>query len=482
MNKTVFLIYPKYTYPRKNPPLGVACLAAYVRREGYSPVIIDLNVDNYSDNDLSAFVRQYNPLVVGISFMTNQYGECLRLARLIKPFLKSAYIVVGGPHVSALPKEILEECPAIDFSVIGEGEITFAELLKMIESDEKHFHRINGIAFRDNGAIAQTNPRGLIEDVDSLPFPALDLIKVEKYSVFSIEEGNTFALLSSRGCPSQCTFCDSHTIFGRQFRARSAQNMFSEIEFLHQKYGMTKFDFVDDMITLKKDRILELCQLIKKSGIPFKWMANARVNTLSEEMLRAMKESGCMRIDVGVESGDPNVRKIAKKGTTNEQIINVHKWAKAIGVQIGAFVMVGNLGETMESVKMTAGLLKDIGEDVMIAIACPFPGTEVYRIAKEKGYLRVTDWSRYVASPTYLTDYEPVMVTDKMDQKEILNAYYYLHSFFVKKKFHARYGKYFFMNPRFMRDWLFKSTDQGGLLRKFSMFIRLVKARITCFY
>ena len=119
MNKTVFLIYPKYTYPRKNPPLGVACLAAYVRREGYSPVIIDLNVDNYSDNDLSAFVRQYNPLVVGISFMTNQYGECLRLARLIKPFLKSAYIVVGGPHVSALPKEILEECPAIDFSVIG---------------------------------------------------------------------------------------------------------------------------------------------------------------------------------------------------------------------------------------------------------------------------------------------------------------------------------------------------------------------------
>ena len=133
----------------------------------------------------------------------------------------------------------------------------------MIESDEKHFHRINGIAFRDNGAIAQTNPRGLIEDVDSLPFPALDLIKVEKYSVFSIEEGNTFALLSSRGCPSQCTFCDSHTIFGRQFRARSAQNMFSEIEFLHQKYGMTKFDFVDDMITLKKDRILELCQLIK---------------------------------------------------------------------------------------------------------------------------------------------------------------------------------------------------------------------------
>ncbi len=481
MNKTVLLIYPKYTYPRKNPPLGLAFLASYIRREGYNPIIIDLNIEDYSDKDISERVRQYNPIVIGFSFMTNQYGECLRLAGLIKSSIRSTYIAVGGPHVSALSKEILQESIAIDFSVIGEGEITFVELLKALESGDSNFHHINGICYRENGSIVQTKPRDLIEDVDSLPFPAWDLIRVEKYSVFSIEEGNTFALLSSRGCPGQCTFCDSHTIFGRKFRARTARNIFSEIEFLHKKYGMTKFDFVDDMITLRKDRILELCQLIKESGISFRWMSNARVNTLDEEMMKAMQESGCIRIDVGVESGDPVVRKIAKKRTTNEQIINVHKWAKEIGIQIGAFVMVGNLGETMESVKMTADLLKDIGEDVMISISCPFPGTDLYKIAREKGYLRVKDWSRYTTSPTYLKDYDPVMVTDKMSQEEILNAYYYLHSFFVKKKFQARYGKYFLVNPVFMKEWLFKSAAQGGLRWKISMLTKLLNARLMSY-
>ncbi|MBU1083579.1 MAG: hypothetical protein KKG84_00665, partial [Candidatus Omnitrophica bacterium] len=155
-----------------------------------------------------------------------------------------------------------------------------------------------------------------------------------------------------------------------------------------------------------------------------------------------------------------------------------HKWAKEMSIQVGAFTMVGNMGETMGSVKMTAELLRDIGEDVMISIACPYPGTELYRIAKEKGLLKVTDWSKYVTSPTYLKGYEPIMSTDVMDRKEILNAYYYLHSFFIKKKFQARYGKYFLVNPAFLKEWLFKAVGQGGLSRKISMFANLVKARI----
>lgn len=478
MNRNVLLLYPKYTYPRKNPPLGFAYLASFVRKEGYNPLILDLNIDNLSDEEIFGLVREHNPLVVGISFMTNQYGECLRLAKLMKSSSKSIPIVVGGPHVSALPKEILNECAEIDFSVIGEGEITFLELLKALDGGGKGFHSIKGLCFRDNGGIIQTEPRDLIEDLDSLPFPAWGLIKVEKYSVFSIARGATFALLSSRGCLSHCIFCDSHTIFGRKFRGRSARNIFSEIEFLHQKFGMTRFDFVDDLITLKKDRLLELCKLIKESGISLKWMANARVDTIDEEMLRAMKESGCIRIEIGVESGDHSVRRIAKKGISDQQILNAHKLAKEVGIQVGAFVMVGNLGETMESVRMTAELLKDVGEDVMVSIACPYPGTELYQVAKEKSYLRVTDWSRYVTAPTYLKHYEPIMVTDKMDQKQILRAYYYLHSCFVKRKFQVRYGKYFLINPGFIREWLFKSAN-GGLLRKASMFFNLIRSRLN---
>lgn len=217
MNPNVLLLYPKYTYPRKNPPLGLAYLASFIRKEGYEPLIIDLNIDDYADEGIVGLIRQHNPLATGISFMTNQYGECFRLAKLIKSSSKTTDVVVGGPHVSALPKEILEECPEIDFSVIGEGEITFLELLKALDSGEKNFQSIKGLCFRDKGEVMQTEPRDLIEDLDSLPFPAWDLIKVGKYSVFSLANGSTFALLSSRGCPSHCIFCDSHTIFGIPF-------------------------------------------------------------------------------------------------------------------------------------------------------------------------------------------------------------------------------------------------------------------------
>lgn len=474
----MLLIYPKYTYPRKSPPMGLAYLAAYIRREGFNPVIVDFNIDGCSEKELPRLLKEYAPLAAGISFMTNQYGESLRLAELIKRCSNLTRVVAGGPHVSALSCETLKECPAIDFIVTGEGEITFIELLKAISNGKEDFANISGLSFRCRGDIVQNQPRDLIKDINSLPFPAWDLIDTRKYSVFSIKKGLTFALLSSRGCPNHCIFCDSHTIFGRRFRPRSAKNIFLEVLFLRKTYRMSQFDFVDDTITLDKRRVLDLCALLKGSGIPFTWMANARANTLDGEMLKAMKESGCVRIDIGVESGDPSVRRMAKKGITDEDVIRTHRLAKELGVQVGSFVMVGNLGETMDSVRMTAELLKDIGEDVMVSIACPFPGTELYKIAKEKGYLRVTDWSRYVTSPTYLRGYRPIMVTDAMDQNKIVNAYYYLHSFFVKRKFQARYGKHFFINPFFIKEYLFRSAVQGESLRKASMFFKLVKARI----
>ena len=376
MNNRVLLLYPKYTYPRKNPPLGLVCLASFIRGSGYDPQIIDFNVVDYSDREVSRLIKEYGPAVVGISFMTNQYDEVMRLSALVKS-QTSIPVIVGGPHASALPVELLKECDSIDFVVVGEGETTFAEVLGAIEHGNENYDDIDGLCYRSNGEIMQNKPRELIADVDELPFPAWDLLNLDTYSVFSVGGDRAFAILSSRGCPNQCIFCDSHTIFGRTYRGRSAANIFSELEYLHRTYGMTSFDFVDDMITLKRERVMELCRLIDESGIVFTWMANARVNTLDREMLAAMRKSGCVRIDVGVESGDPRVRVRAKKGITDQQIIDAHTMAREAGIQVGTFAMVGNLGETMASVKMTADLLKDISDDVMVSIACPFPGTEL---------------------------------------------------------------------------------------------------------
>ena len=474
MNTNILLIYPKYTYPRKNPPLGLAYLASYIRERGYEPVIVDLNIDDLDDRDLTALIDARQPVAVGISFMTNQYGEALGVAAIAKAARKDMPIIAGGPHASALPRELLHECVAIDYVVVGEGEVTFAELLDFLGAGGDASN-ICGLCYRTDEGVVQNPRRELIADIDSLPSPAWDLLKPDKYSVHSITKENAYVILSSRGCPNQCIFCDSHTIFGRQFRGRSAENIFQELELLHRDYGMTSFDFVDDMITLKKERVMELCRLIDESGIAFTWMANARVNTLDVEMLAAMKKSGCVRIDVGVESGDPRVRARAKKGITDQQIINAHKMAREAGIQVGTFTMVGNLGETMSSVKMTADLLKDISDDVMVSIACPFPGTELYRIARDQGYLRVTDWSRYVTSPTYLAGYEPVMVTDEMDQDQIVEAYYYLHARFAKQKFRARYGKCFFLNPAFLKQ-VVSGGGMRGFARRGAMFIKLVRA------
>lgn len=456
----------------------MAYLAAIVREHGYEPRILDLNVEHYSDKELGDYIKDFKPACIGISFMTNQHGEAVRLASLMKSCDHNVPVIVGGPHVSAIPEEVLSECADVDFAVIGEGEETFSALLDAILSGCTRFDAIDGLCYRDSGRIVCTQQRRLIEQIDALPFPAYDLLKLDRYSVHSITEGKAFAILSSRGCPNQCIFCDSHTIFGRTFRGRSAANIFSELEYLHRTYGMTSFDFVDDMITLKRDRVVELCRLIGESGIAFTWMANARVNTLDREMLAAMKKSGCVRIDVGVESGDPRVRARAKKGITDQQIINAHQMAREAGIQVGTFAMVGNLGESMDSVRMTADLLKDISDDVMVSIACPFPGTELYRIARDQGYLRVTDWSRYVTSPTYLDGYEPVMVTDEMNQHQIVDAYYYLHARFAKQKFRARYGKRFFLNPTFLKQ-VVSGGGMRGFTRRGAMLFRLVKSRMV---
>ncbi|MBF0557322.1 MAG: cobalamin-dependent protein [Nitrospirae bacterium] len=480
MSKDILLIYPNYSYPRKSPPLGLAYLAAYVRQAGFEPCIQDFNVKPVADDDFKDFLVSRKWLMVGLSFMTNQFADAQRLSVLIKNVLPDTPLIAGGPHPSSIPERTLLEIPALDIIVRGEGETTLRELAGAFSSGTD-IGEVRGLCFKRGAEIIQTPDREFIKDLDSLPFPAWEYFNMSAYKVFHItanSDAPVFALLSSRGCPNFCTFCDSHTIFARKFRARSARNIFDEIIYLHKNYGMLSFDFVDDLFTVQKVRVLEFCNLIKESGIPFRWMANARVNTVDREMLQAIKDAGCVRVDFGVESGDLNVRKRMRKNITDQQIRDAHITARDIGLSTGTFTMVGNLGETKESAKMTVKLLKEIGDDVMVSIACPFPGTELYHIAKDKGLINSEDWSRYVTSPTYSTDYRPVMKTEFLTEEEILDSFYYIHSFFARRKFQRRFGKFFLLSPVFYKEWVFKSD---GLKNRFRMALNLVNARIKGF-
>lgn len=475
----VLLIYPPYSYPKKSPPLGLAYIASVLEKKGYSVKIVDMSVLNMDFGDLRKEINNIKPKVTGISFMTNQYKEAVNVSKVVKDIDKHIPVIVGGPHVSALPKEITA-LDSIDIAVIGEGEETVLEVVdSLYNRKENGFEIAKGIAYKKNGDICINAPREFISDLDQIPFPAWHLLPLHKYSVPATGANVTkqvFAIISSRGCPHNCIFCDSHTIFGRKFRGRSAQNMFDEIAYLNKTFNAEQFDFVDDTITINRHRVNEFCNLILSNSLKIKWMCNARVNTVNLEMLKLMRKAGCVRVEFGVESGDLEVLKRIKKGITVEQIKAAHKMAREAGMNIGSFVIVGNLGEDFLSIEKTKELLQEINtDDIYISIATPFPGTELYRIAKSNGWLRVHDWSKYVTAPTYLPEYRPIMETGKMKSEEIMRAFFYLHSRFARRKFQTRYGKAFFINPRFYQETLFKARSWKEIRHK----IKLAKELIS---
>lgn len=480
----VLLIYPPYTYPKKSPPLGLGYIAAVLEKDGYSVKIIDMSALDMGYEDLQRQVKKAKPKLAGISFMTNQYQEAVNVSGIIKDIDKHIPIIAGGPHVSALPKEILTT-GSVDIAVMGEGERTVLELANiLLNGKNRELRTVDGIAYKRQGRIYVNKPRELIDDLDSIPLPAWHLLPVNRYSV-PATGGNVaervFAVISSRGCPNNCIFCDSHTIFGRKFRARSAQNIFDELVYLNKNFGATQFDFVDDTITVNKNRMYQLCDLILNNNHKFKWMCNARVNTVDLEMLKTMKNAGCVRVEFGVESGNPDVLKKIKKAITIEQIKNAHSMAREAGLCIGSFVMVGNLGEDISSVIKTKELLEQIDtDDVFIAIATPFPGTELYKIARDNNWLLNKNWSKYVTTPTYLPGYKPVMETDKMNAQEILKAFFYLHSQFVKKKLRTRYGNFFLLKKQFYKDHIFNIKGKKALKYKFKLIKELSNSYFRC--
>lgn len=465
----ILLIYPPYSYPRKSPPLGLAYIASVLEKANYSVKILDMSPLRIELEDLQREIMHIKPKVVGISFMTNQYGVAIKVSKLVKAIDSKIPVIVGGPHATALPCEMLEN-GGVDFVVIGEGEVTICELASELLKGGNNFESIAGIAYKKDGKLMVTERREFIKNLDSVPFPAWHLLPIDRYSV--IREGGdirekVLPILDSRGCPYQCIFCDSHTVLGRRFRSRSARNIFEEIVYLKARYNLTQFDFVDDTLTIDRKKLIELCNLLLQENLRINWMCNARVDTVDLEMLDLMEKAGCVRIDLGVESGDKDVLKAIKKGTTLDQIKIAHNLVHQAGIKINTFVMVGNLGEDFSSVKKTVKLMEDIPhDDCNVSIATPFPGTELYRIAQENGWLRVTDWSRYVTAPTYLPGYRPIMITDKMGEDDVLKAFFYVHSNFIKEKLEFRYGKRFYFNPRFYAGDLLRVRSWRDLIHK----------------
>lgn len=400
------------------PPFGILYIAAVLQKAGYTMQVLDPEEDN--ENFINDVVK-FRPDIIGISFLTAEYLRARHISSALKKRLPESFIVAGGVHVSSLPEESLKRFD-IDAVVIGEGEYTMLELCKKIENRESLLG-VLGIFYKSDNKIFKNKPRPPIENLDSLPFLARELIDFEWYLIppgfirgKCLKRATT--IMASRGCPNLCTFCSAHTVFGYRIRMRSVKNVVGEIEYLIKRYGVDGLRFTDDTLTINHRWISEFCRELRIREIELPWGCNARVNTVNEKMLTEMKGAGCVQLDFGVESGSERILKILKKDITPAQVVKAFSLAQKIGLRRMANFMIGNPTETVEDIQKTYELAKRIKPNfASVWITTPHPGSALYEEAVKEGWVKKTDFSsKWVHN---VIDLSPVMNAG-LSNKEII--------------------------------------------------------------
>lgn len=414
--------------------LGLGYLAAVLEKNEYQVDVIDCQLLKLSLEDFRSEISKRQPNIVGVTSSTLTYQSALKLVKIVKEACPDCITIAGGPHVTFWDDKALEECPELDIVVRREGEITMLEIVQKIEAD-KSYDDVLGTTVRKEGKIVKNPDRPYIEDLDGLPFPARHLWPMERLREYE----DILYLATSRGCVYWCEFCTTVRMHGRKYRMRSPKNVVDELEFLHKTYGAKKFTFCDDAFTVDQPRTEALCSEILQRGLKIEWNCGTRVDMITKDLLMKMKESGCISVWFGVESGTQQVLDAMKKGITPELTIKVLGWVRELGLKPVPNVILGFPGETKKSAWKTIKFVEKIAPDEVgfYNVATPFPGTPMYDIVKEKGWLRVTDFDMYdTTHPIFETPWLSMKDLGKL--REGAFHHYYLRTAFLfdkKRKF-----------------------------------------------
>ncbi len=427
-------------------PLGVYYLAAFVRKAGHDVRVIDGEAGKMTAKDIARQALQYRPDLVGLSSTTVAFHRALETAREIRSALPAVPIAVGGPHVTAALEDVLKH-PEFAFAVYGEGEETLAELLDTLAGGGP-MGAVRGLAFREEGLPVINPPRPFIADLDSLPFPAYDLIP--DFTVYNPPPTNYMKLpvaniITSRGCPNRCTFC-GHSSFGRTLRQRSPENIAGEIELLHGRYRVREIAFVDDTFTIAPRRIFDLFRILNGKGIRFPWTCMSRINTVDLETIRFMKAQGCWHISFGIESGNADILRLIRKDISIAEARKVIGWCREARIRTKGFFIIGHPAETAATIEQTIRAALDMPlDDVVVTINTPLPGTEQYRKADEYGTLERGDWSRF-------NMWNPVFVPRGLTAETLLKKHReFYRRFYLRPRTIARYVLSFFSSTGWRR-------------------------------
>lgn len=414
-------------------PLGIGYLAAVLEKEGYPVDVVDCQTKKYTPQALEEKFRSLNPDIVGITSATVTYLPALEVLKSAKVAVPKALTLMGGPHVSVLDQQALSDSPDLDIVVRGEGEQTMLELARFVSEQGLMFglSAIQGITYRSNNQTFSTTDRAFLPDIDNLPHPAHHHFDTNMYKLFGV---NYMPIITSRGCPSACTFCLASKMCGHKFRGRSPSKVVDELEWLRDEFGAGAFAFYDDTFTYDLQRAYAICDEMQKRKINLPWDCRTRVDRVSRELLAKLKATNCQLIHFGVESGSQEMLKLMRKGTTVELNAQAIQWAKEAGISVAVSLVIGYPTETPEMLEQTIEFLYKTKPDyVYMCEAVPYPGTELAYFIKELGLEVDANWNQYREETQIFKN--TLLPLEKLEEvkKEFFDNYF-SYSYFLRKK------------------------------------------------
>jgi radical SAM superfamily enzyme YgiQ (UPF0313 family) len=446
-------------------PLGIAYLHSYLESQGNDVRSLCLNHCSYEQcfETVVETIEEFSPEIIGLQILTPNRVSSYRLIEYIHEKHPNIQLVVGGIHSTIMYRQLIEKYPFL-IAVLGEGELTFSELIETLHNENTDLTGIDGIAFYHNNSVVKTNQRRLIDNLDILPFP--------KHDLFFKAERSFGCFITTRGCPFACSFCSLDSISRRRVRCRSVKNVVDEIENMINKFPqMTTIWIHDDSFFLNNKRVIEFCDEITRRKIKKEFVCSGRMKPLSEELVGKLEQANFKKVLLGLESGNDEILKAAHKGITKEDAVNAFKLFSRSSIEVHVFLIVGLPGETLETVMETVNLVKKLQRikytyyPDIAALLTIYPGTEIFDIAKANGMIDNEFWLSEEATPIFTVENDGEQL---FQFKEIYLNHLSMDRFLTK----AGFGAQFTMLPYIMK-YIFFDVEFSfkDVLNRFLKFI-----------